>query len=191
MKMRFLEGHFAYNKFIPESCDESVLGDFIENINTIINTYSSFEVKKVKDTDYYYLYSKRIHIPSQATGQIDPIKTETIEEAERIIDDSIKKLFSNDFSDVVNEEDFHLFWADETRPKVFWDIWHNIIIVEGQRTLMDFARWIEIASYSRFFGSGEVPEDIIYNLIMHSDKPATQYALGINLVNIKISTGDN
>lgn len=99
---------------------------FKKSIQNVVGVISCYDVEKLRDRDYYYLYNKDL-------GKVNPIE----------VRDDLNKIFEGDISNVLDKEHFTLGVLNDTvENTIFWDVLNDIIVVKGKDNLKQL--WIEL-----------------------------------------------
>lgn len=159
MKYLFKEGSFKENdgkkvlKF--ESGDAAADIYFDKSIYEISSALSAYDFGKLEGTNYYYIFQK------YGQSKKDPLEVE----------ESIKKILSGDWEDIVNWETITLGIPDESiENDVFWDVNNNIIIVKGEKNLRQISIELAWIGYERLGVKNRTPE-LEEELILSRDIP--------------------
>ena len=122
---------------------------FNRSVEKIMGLIAWYDFNKLEDTDYYYLYNKEYN--KDLTN----------------IEESLKKVLSNDFSEVIDSEHFSLAGNSYSiNNTVFWDVLNDIILVKGKENLKLLCielEWMGYAQYGMRFNNDKRKNDFIFN----------------------------
>ena len=154
MEQLYKEGKFIFEDGITKlQFDRSSVKcefKFNRSVEKVLGLIGWYDFNKLEGADYYYLYNKEFN-----NNSIDEIEN------------SLNKMLSNDFSEVIDSEHFSLAGNSYSiNNTVFWDVLNDIILVKGKENLKLLCielEWMGYAQYGMKLHTDKRKNDFIFN----------------------------